>query len=251
MDARIARALGANPSVCSRLGWIRELSQLDCIGRGSTSSYPLNSQWTVAALDGDAGSLVRYECRSVSWLHRSAYEFFFEPAGQRCQDLAEQILGLRQDKEVISALLTGHMRLLKYMPFDLIEPTLERVFESVGDETMIIVEQVAHATFRLGESFKKILDELYVTTLEWRCFGDAPNDFHMDDTSSQTLVMTQTTTFASSSSKDRPYHDTSSSKERLRQAIDRLNVLVMSLEQAQAANVLSSSSHAAELEADF
>jgi hypothetical protein len=165
-----------NRHVSREYAWVPRSSQDVKQGgqRSPTDTKDLLSDWLVAELDHHGKRVVSYDHRRISWLHRSAFDFFFSPTSQSHTRQTCELLKSYNDCDITSALIQGYRRLMLTLPHGCRNPCSACLMFSFQGQARRIVRTVASAITSLGECHDDALDQLLTTILAWRHYGAHP-----------------------------------------------------------------------------
>jgi hypothetical protein len=220
--------------------WVRRTSQ-DIKQRGQrslTDTKALTTDWIVSKLDHDGQRVAFFGKRYISWLHRSAFDFFFSPASQGHTRQTYELLKSYDDYDVTSALIQGYRRLMLTLPHGCTNPCSACLVFSSQSQGWNIIHTVASATTSLGECHDDALDQLLTTILAWRHHGAHPepisliSDYQYHQTFS---VMYPTDSFGCHSRSVRPTYECIKGNCSVRFDLDRIRRDGV-MEQATSAN---------------
>jgi hypothetical protein len=160
----------------SSYAWVRRTSQhIEQGTQGSPSdAEEPSTDWIVSKLDCHSQRVALFNKRRISWLHRSAFDFFFSPTSQSHTRQTNGLLSSYNDCDVTSALLRGHGRLMLTVPHECKNPCLTCLLNFLYKQADAIIRVAAKATLELGECHDDALDQVLTTLLAWKHRGPHP-----------------------------------------------------------------------------
>jgi hypothetical protein len=169
----------------SLYGWVRRTSQH--IEHGTQGS-PRNTEepptdWIVSKLDSHSRRVALFNNRHISWLHRSAFDFFFSPTSQSHTRQTNDLLNSYNDCDVTPALVQGFRRLMLTLPHHgCTNPCSACLVNHFHVQAHAILHTAVSATRLLGECHDDALDQVFTTLLAWKHHGPHPepaSDYHV------------------------------------------------------------------------
>jgi hypothetical protein len=124
--------------------------------------------WIVSEFDHYRQRVSFFDRRRISWLHRSAFDFFFSPTSQSHTRQTDDLLNSYNDSMVTSALIHGLRRLMLTLPHGCKNPCFACLLYSFNDQAAAIIRAAAKATFELDECHDDALDQVLTTILAWK-----------------------------------------------------------------------------------
>jgi hypothetical protein len=168
----------------SLYAWVRRTSQHIEHGarRSPSDTEEPPTDWIVSKLDCHSRKASSFNYRRISWLHRSAFDFFFSPASRIHTRQAYDLLDSYNNSIVTSTLIQGFERLMLVLPHECDNPCFTCLVYSFHEEAEEIIKVAARATFEFGECHDDALDQVLTTVIAWKHCGLHPEpvaDYHV------------------------------------------------------------------------
>jgi hypothetical protein len=160
----------------SLYGWVRRTSQYTEHGpQGSPSdTEEPPTDWIVSKLDSHSRRVALFKSRRISWLHRSAFDFFFSPTSQNHTRQADDLLDSYNNSTVTSVLIQGFKRLMLILPHGCENLCLTCLVNHFHGQAQDIIHTAVSATRLLGECHDDALDQVFTILLAWKHHGPHP-----------------------------------------------------------------------------
>jgi hypothetical protein len=160
----------------SLYAWVRRNSQhIEHGAQGSPSdTEEPPPDWIVSKLDCHSRRVMSFKYRRISWLHRSAFDFFFSPTSQNHTRKADDLLDTYNNSIVTSVLIQGFKRLMLILPHECENLCFTCLVCSFRGQAKTIIRVAARATFDFGECHDDALDQVLTTLLAWKHRGSHP-----------------------------------------------------------------------------
>jgi hypothetical protein len=149
--------------------------------RSVNGTKELPTDWIVAEFDRDGQRVAFFNRRRISWLHRSAFDFFFSPTGQSHTQQTGELLDRYNDRDIPSALIRGSERLMLTLPHACTNPCSACLVLSFQSQARQIIQTAVSANELFGGCHDAALDQLLATLLAWKHHGphlESVSDYH-------------------------------------------------------------------------